>query len=192
MFTPVVLADPLDVLCVYPDMKRLALVVCLLLGAAADAHAWSPGPYSFDRCAKTFKMAVRGTVIDVHQVARRPGGWVLSHATINVRRSWGLKARPKQVGVFFWSSTDNTLTLAHSIRKRERVLVFLSRDLKPVRGMLNARKHAAGFFLRFAKANHRGYLFKIVSSGRARLVRDAFFKTNQLPLPQAEARLRTM
>jgi hypothetical protein len=167
-------------------MMRAILVVGLLL-FSSRAAAWSPGPYTFERCVETFEVAVRGVVTKVDVVDRKPGGWELSRATLDVERAYhGLSPAPKQLVFYFWSSTDNQFTLAHKLAVKDRILVFLSTNLEPVKRMKTdaAVKH----MLQFAKANHRGYLYRVVDNK----VRDAVFADDAklvLSLADAEALL---
>jgi len=170
----------------------VAVTVLILAGAAADAHAWSAGPYSFDRCTKSFKVAVHGKVQSVTRIGTRPGGWVLSRATVGVARTWGLNGKRKQLSFYFWSGTGGMLTIPHKISKGDDLLVFLSRDIKPILNMLSFRGKPVGFFLRFAKANLRGYLFHVVNERGVPTVRDAIFKRNKVTMAVATKLLRRL
>ena len=237
-----------------------AIALSLLLLVPALSYGWSPGPYSFDRCVDSFDVAVRGTVSKVEEVARKKGGWVLSRADVKLVKAYrGVRAKTKTVSFYFWSATDNKLTLAHGVRKGDNILVFLSRDLSSIASMLpggmgadspvqrirggmgadtaakrtkggmgadTAAKRTKGgmgadtaarsteggmgadrvgsteggmgadnpvFFLQFAKANHKGYLFKIEKAAGGTVVRDAVFTKDKravLSFGKAEKLLR--
>lgn len=167
---------------------RMAVVLGVL-GAVGAAHGWSAGPYSFERCTKEFPIAVHGSVQRVQVVGTR-GKWVLSRATVSVSKAHGLRWTAKRLSFYFWSSTSLRLTLPHSIKRGEELLVFLSRDLAPLRGWLPAGAKRAGFFLRFAKANHRGYLFKVERPKSGAIVRDAIFAKRTISLTKARRLLR--
>jgi hypothetical protein len=171
---------------------RTLIVVCLLVLAPVDAAAWSPGPYSFEHCVETFDAAVRGTVTKVDVVDKRAGSWVLARATVDVERVYhGIAPAPKQLAFYFWSATDNTLTIAHKLAAKDRILVFLSTNLDVVKGLKTdpAVKH----MLQFAKANHRGYLYSVIPDQHGNdTVADAVFDSDAklvLTLPAAEALL---
>ena len=164
---------------------RVAVVALCLLFAVPQAVAWTAGPYTFERCVDTFDVAVRGTVTKVVVVDRKPGGWVLSRATVDVERVYhGIEPTPKRLAFYFWSSTDHDLTIAHKLAAKNRILVFLSTDLAPLKGI--ETDPAVKYMLQFAKANHRGYLYSI---GARDTVRDAVFAqdaTLEMPLAKAE------
>jgi hypothetical protein len=164
-------------------MRAATLVFCLLVFAPKHAAAWSPGPYSFERCVAEFDVAVRGVVKRVDVVDKKAGGWVLSRATLEVERTYhGITPAPKQLVFYFWSDTDNTFTLAHALAAKDRILVFLSTNLDPVKGMKTDA--AVKYVLQFAKANHRGYLYRVTGDK----IRDAVFaKDDTLVLSLAAA-----
>jgi hypothetical protein len=171
-------------------MRAAPIVLCLMLLAPQPARAWTAGPYTFERCVETFEVAVRGSVTKVDVVDRKAGGWVLSRATVEVERVYhGISPAPKQLAFYFWSATDNMFTLAHKIEAKDRILVFLSTNLDAVQGMKTdpAVKHV----LQFAKANHRGYLYKVLPDKRGNdTVVDGVFHEDPklvIPLPAAEA-----
>jgi hypothetical protein len=164
----------------------IALVLALVLGVPRIAAAWSPGPFELERCVTDFDIAVRGTVTKVEPVATRGTGAV-SRATIALERTYfGVAAGTKTLTFYFWSKPDNDLTLPHTLVAKQRVLVFLSANLDPLKGI--ALDGKTTLMLQFAKANHRGYLFTIDKD----LLRDAIFHADpklQRTLAVAEAAL---
>jgi hypothetical protein len=169
---------------------RALLVVLSLVAFVGRAEAWSPGPYTFERCVDEFPVAALGVVSKVDTVDTRPGGWTLSRATLDVQRLYhGISPAPKQLAFYFWSTTDNAFTIAHAIAAKDRILVFLSTDLTPVQGMKT--DPAVTHMLQFAKANHRGYLFTV--NAATNTIHDAVFAKDpkaSLPLGSAELALK--
>ena len=170
---------------------RIFGVVLVLLVTASPAIAWSPGPYDFQRCVDTFEVAVHGTVSKVEVVDKKAGGWVLSRAHLRVKRAYfGI---PRDLGTlpfYFWSQTDNTLTLKHELAVNDQIVVFLSRNLEPAKGMKTDT--STSHMLQFAKANHRGYLYKLVRTHGDDILHDAIFFDDPkltLTLTAAEALL---
>lgn len=158
-------------------MKRrfipFLLMVLLILAVSRDAHAWSPGPLRFEDCVRKFDVAVRGRVTKVESVAKKPGGWVLSRATLDVERSYFGIPETKLLTFYFWSHTDNELTLRHIIAIQDRILVFLSTQLDVLKGLKIDPE--TRYLLQFAKADHRGYLFKIIGAGDSETIQDGIF-----------------
>jgi hypothetical protein len=140
-----------------------------------DVPAWSPGPYEFERCVESFDVAVRGRVTKVEEVGKKPGGWILSRAHLAVERAYFGAGTAKQVTFYFWSSTDGDLTLKHELGANQRILVFLSTNLDPLKGVEPAPA-GTKWMLQFAKANHRGYLYKLdKNTDGVEVIRDALF-----------------
>src|SRR5262245_55678746 len=105
----------------YRASTRVALIIlAVLLVGSRPAAAWSPGPLPFEHCVKTFDVAARGVVTKVENVATKPGGWVLSRATLDVERLYfGITPVPKQLTFYFWSSTSGELSIAHALAAKD-------------------------------------------------------------------------
>jgi len=160
---------------------RLPLSIALLCGLvlwSRDAAAWLPGPYDLERCVATFEVAVRGQVTRVEVVARRKGGWILSRAHLDIERAYhGVAKDTKRVSFYFWSRTDNTLTVAHTLAVKQRILVFLSTNLDPLEGVEPAPETTnTRLMLQFAKANNLGYLYELATDGKGiEIIKDSLF-----------------
>jgi hypothetical protein len=135
--------------------------------------AWSPGPYEFERCVESFDVAVRGRVTKVEEVGKKSGGWILSRAHLAVERAYFGAGTGKQLGFYFWSQTANHLTLKHELAANQRILVFLSTNLDSLNGIEPAPT-GTKWMLQFAKADHRGYLYKLdKNTDGVEVIRDA-------------------
>jgi hypothetical protein len=162
--------------------RLAALCVLLGLGFARPAAAWTPGPRELERCWADNGIAARGEIRKLELVGRRTGGWVLARAHLRVGRAWVRRNAPSrhhqlvkqaELTFYFWARTDSQLTIPHELTIGRRILVFLSDDLSPIRGVAPTPR-GTQLMLQFAKANHRGYLFEIIED-RTPYIRDPMF-----------------
>lgn len=171
-------------------MKQ-TLMAGLLLVLFSAFQVWSPGPYPFERCTKEFNIAVKGTVTKI-ETAVKSGDFVLSTATLEVKKTYAGKAHESEVRFHFWTKTDQMWTLSHDLKTGQDVLVFLSDNLEDItsKDITPSEK----YFLQFAKGRNQGYLFNVLKTKKGKIVSDAIFSNHfkgDLTLKAAEKLIQT-
>jgi len=169
----------------------LVSTIVLLTIAVSTAFAWSPGPYSVERCAKEFDTCIKGQVVK-EEVLYKEGEFELSRATVKISKVYKGKLKPQSTVTFeYWSKVNNAFHIAHNFKPSKFIIVFLSKnDRKPS----FQTDVPSPWFLQFAKARNRGYLFYVFVEMNLEGVADAIFfrnaTTHKMTIEEFEKKLK--